>query len=337
MTHALLERPGDIAGQAIQAYENVTGVQTHGFLPAAIEDLEWGANMLMRSGIVPHLLDQPGRCLAVAYAAARFDMDLVAFAGQTYFTPVKGGGERMAYMSQLVTAIVYARAPLIGRFDVTYFGKGGQRYCVVKGLLRGEKKRKVKTSPIFSQITPKHSPTWFTDPDQQLAYYTQRAWARLWTPDVLLGVYDRDEFPDDASERETRLADPFRDEEEAEAAHEPSGGEDFQAAAKELRKGNGDQGQGQHPNAPEGGKRQQKPSAEKGEHAEPPDLADIRRWAEDRKAEVLDLPPPLAEGRWAEIVAEKSWGRLKAYDLAFAKQIGGEVSRHLKSKPEVGQ
>ena len=48
-------------------------------------------------------------------------------------------------------------------------------------------------SPEIGKIQPKNSPLWKTDPDQQLGYYTIRAWARRHRPDVLLGVYDREE------------------------------------------------------------------------------------------------------------------------------------------------
>lgn len=49
-------------------------------------------------------------------------------------------------------------------------------------------------SPPLGQITVKNSPLWKTDPDQQLAYYTGRSWARRYAPEMLLGIYDVDEL-----------------------------------------------------------------------------------------------------------------------------------------------
>ncbi len=49
-------------------------------------------------------------------------------------------------------------------------------------------------TPPLKLITPKRSPLWESDPRRQLSYYARRAWARLFTPGVLLGVYDVDEL-----------------------------------------------------------------------------------------------------------------------------------------------
>ena len=51
---------------------------------------------------------------------------------------------------------------------------------------------KVRTVKIKT-IKTRNSPLWTQDPEQQLAYYTKRAWARLYCPEVLLGVYAEDE------------------------------------------------------------------------------------------------------------------------------------------------
>jgi hypothetical protein len=45
-------------------------------------------------------------------------------------------------------------------------------------------------------IEAQNSPLWKNDPDQQLFYYSSRAFCRRHFPDVLLGVYSRDELED---------------------------------------------------------------------------------------------------------------------------------------------
>ena len=52
----------------------------------------------------------------------------------------------------------------------------------------------IYSSPRVGQITPKNSPLWKSDPDQQLCYYSIRAWARRHMPGVLLGIYAVEEL-----------------------------------------------------------------------------------------------------------------------------------------------
>jgi hypothetical protein len=52
-----------------------------------------------------------------------------------------------------------------------------------------------KFSPKLKDISPKRSPLWQTDPDQQLGYYARRSWARRHKPSILLGMHDVDELP----------------------------------------------------------------------------------------------------------------------------------------------
>jgi hypothetical protein len=60
--------------------------------------------------------------------------------------------------------------------------------------LKGDKQPFEYTTPPLRLITPKQSPLWASDPKRQLSYYARRAWARLFTPGVLLGVFDVDEL-----------------------------------------------------------------------------------------------------------------------------------------------
>ena len=59
--------------------------------------------------------------------------------------------------------------------------------------LRGETEPRV-LELLLSQATVRNSTLWASDPKQQLAYLATKRWARLYTPDVILGVYTPDEL-----------------------------------------------------------------------------------------------------------------------------------------------
>jgi hypothetical protein len=101
--------------------------------------------------------------------------------------------DRLAYESQLIHAVIEARAPLQHRLDCTYEGEGPTRACVVTGEFTSGDVRDYR-SPMLKDIKVKNSPLWVADPDQQLWYYASRAWARKWCPDVLMGIYSREEL-----------------------------------------------------------------------------------------------------------------------------------------------
>ncbi|HAU6479257.1 TPA: recombinase RecT, partial [Citrobacter freundii] len=55
-----------------------------------------------------------------------------------------------------------------------------------------------------SQAQVRNSTLWASDPRQQLAYLAVKRWARLYCPDVILGVYSADEV----EEREEKVINP---------------------------------------------------------------------------------------------------------------------------------
>jgi hypothetical protein len=101
--------------------------------------------------------------------------------------------DRIAYMSQLIHAVIEGRAPLQRRLDCLYDGEGPTRTCTIVGQFIGGEIREY-TTPKFKDIRVKNSPLWEDDPDQQLFYTASRSWARKWCPDVLLGVYTKEEL-----------------------------------------------------------------------------------------------------------------------------------------------
>jgi hypothetical protein len=140
-------------------------------------------------GVRKHLRDNAGACMAITLQAQRWSMDPFMVANKSYLV-----NDQIAYESQLIAAVVNTRAPIKGRLKVRYEGAGDKRKCFVRARFVDEDEDTEVESPEFGRITPKNSPLWKSDPDQQLAYYTQRLFARRHCPEVLLGVYAEDEL-----------------------------------------------------------------------------------------------------------------------------------------------
>lgn len=133
--------------------------------------------------------DNPGACAAVCMQAMRWGLDPYAVANKSYEV-----NDQLGYESQLIAAVINMRAPIVGRLKVRFDGTGDARTCTAYATFIGDTEPTEVTSPPFGRITPKNSPLWKTDPDQQLSYYTKRLWARRECPEVMLGVYDVEEL-----------------------------------------------------------------------------------------------------------------------------------------------
>jgi hypothetical protein len=153
--------------------------------------------------IPSHLRANPGACLAVVDIAVRFGFSPYAVANQTYVQ-----NERLCYMAQLVHAMIEASGRLQGRLRAEWTGEGDDRKCTVIGLIKGEKEPHKLTSERLGDLRPESvtkvkqgeektyvrgSPLWEKKPDIQLFYNTSRDWARVWLPEVLMGIYTPDE------------------------------------------------------------------------------------------------------------------------------------------------
>lgn len=159
------------------------------FLPSNMgEAMELAKLMAAGNFVPPHLRGRAGDCLAVVMQATRWAMDPFAVAMKTYFV-----NDRMAYESQLVNAVINSANVLDGRLHPTWAGSGNDLTCTVSGKLKGDPEVKVRKVEIKT-IKTRNSPLWMQDPEQQIAYFTMRAWVRLHAPEVLLGVYTKDEL-----------------------------------------------------------------------------------------------------------------------------------------------
>lgn len=160
------------------------------------EVMEFSKLMALAQGAVPkHLRQAPGACLAVCVQALGWRMDPFAVANKSYFV-----NDRLAFEAQLVHAVIEQRAPIKGRIKSAYDGEGNDRQVRLWCVSAEDGETIEYLSPKIGQIGTKNSPLWKADPDQQLHYYAVRAMCRRFFPDVLLGVYTKDEIEDHLAE-----------------------------------------------------------------------------------------------------------------------------------------
>lgn len=141
--------------------------------------------------VPPHCRNAVGVCLAITVQALEWRMSPFAVANKSYVV-----NDRVSYESQLIHAVIEQRAPITARLRHSFSGSGNSRKCKVWATPRGESEPMIYESPEFAAITPKNSPLWKTKPDLQLYYNTSRDWARMYFPDVIMGVYSQDEMQD---------------------------------------------------------------------------------------------------------------------------------------------
>lgn len=155
---------------------------------------DWGevitvAQYLSKAGpmIPAHLRDNPAMCMGVVMDASAWGLNPFRLA--TQHMVVNGVG---SYMSQAITAAINAKAPIRGRLVPEYSGTGDDLQCRLNPISEGGQELPYE-SPKIKEITTKNSPLWKQDVRQQLFYFSARAWARRYFPELLMGAYDIDE------------------------------------------------------------------------------------------------------------------------------------------------
>lgn len=167
--------------------------------------------------------NKPGDCLAVIMQSIQWNMNPFAVAQKTFFVSGKIG-----YEAQLVSAVITSLAPTKDRLHYEWFGKwekivgkfkdiesktkkdddgNFKKYRVPAWNIADEEGLGVKcwatmkgeTEPrvleiFMTQARTRNSTLWTDDPKQQIAYLVTKRWARLFCPDVILGVYTPDEL-----------------------------------------------------------------------------------------------------------------------------------------------
>ncbi|HEP1896383.1 TPA: recombinase RecT [Kluyvera cryocrescens] len=183
------------APNTISASNAVFNVQALGQLTAF-------ADLMAQSAVtVPkHLAGKPADCMAIVMQAMQWGMNPYAVAQKTHL--VNGV---LGYEAQLVNAVISSSSAIQGRFHYEYGGDwekiAGQKdgrdelglFIRVGAVLRGEAEITWGEPIYLADITTRNSPLWKTAPKQQIAYLAVKYWARLYCPEVILGVYSPDE------------------------------------------------------------------------------------------------------------------------------------------------
>jgi len=174
------------------------------FNPTSLEKLQAFAEQmaLSRVAIPSHLVGKPADCLAVALQAVQWNMNPYSVAQKT--SVVNGN---LCFEAQLVNAIVTSSHAVSSRFKYEYGGpwdkyRPGDRnanaekgLCVrVGAILTGDNERTWGEWLHLEFVKVRNSPLWQTATKQQIGYLAVKYWARLYTPDVILGVYTPDEM-----------------------------------------------------------------------------------------------------------------------------------------------
>lgn len=151
--------------------------------------MEFSKLMAVAGQAVPrHLRAAPGACLAISLQALNWRMDPFAVANKSYMV-----NDRIAYEAQLIHAVIEQRAPIKGRIKGRLEGQDQTRKWLLS-VVTNDGDLIEYEGPEIAKITTKNSPLWKADPDQQLWYYSVRAMCRRHFPDVILGVYEKEEI-----------------------------------------------------------------------------------------------------------------------------------------------
>ncbi len=179
----------------ISASNAVFNVQALGQLTAFAELMAQSAVTVPK-----HLAGKPADCMAIVMQAMQWGMNPYAVAQKTHL--VNGV---LGYEAQLVNAVISSSNAIVGRFHYEYGGdwekiagkKDGRDelglFVRVGAVLRGETDITWGENIYLADITTRNSPLWKTAPKQQIAYLAVKYWARLYCPEVILGVYSPDE------------------------------------------------------------------------------------------------------------------------------------------------
>lgn len=213
--------------------------------PDSMERLERLADLMAtgKATVPNHLKGSKGDCFAICLQSMQWGVNPFMAAQKTHI--ING---TLGYEAQLVAAVINSSGIVLDRFNFNWFGPwekivgkfkqveskskkdentGLPKKFIVpdwntadeQGLgvevwatLRGESQPR-KLTLLMTQARTRNSTLWTEDPKQQLAYLAQKRWARLYAPDVILGVYTPDELQG------------------------PGGGETFMGMAEEVQPG----------------------------------------------------------------------------------------------------
>ncbi|WP_178352708.1 recombinase RecT [Loktanella atrilutea] len=162
-------------------------------VPTDGRDLMDKANAMSTAGLMVKDIfrDNPGACAGLIMMCAPYRINPYQASWKCY--QVKADAP-LAFEAQLIMAMINTSAPIKGRLKYSFDGEGPTRRVTVSGVDRDSGEVLEYTSPMRKDIGVQNSPLWKNDPDQQLCYSGGRAWARRHYPEILMGVYDREEL-----------------------------------------------------------------------------------------------------------------------------------------------
>jgi hypothetical protein len=177
-----------------------------------LRDVVDEAKLLSSSGpmLPPWLQGNVGGCFGICMKAHEFGLWPLSLAEESYIVENRGE-KRVAYGSKFYHALIEKFAPTTSRLNVEYEGEGDGRRCRVFATFRGEREPRYwppkDSDPnqfTLGKLRPprnehgkvKGSPLWDTKPDLQLFYAMSRDWARVYIPDVVLGMVSKEEMED---------------------------------------------------------------------------------------------------------------------------------------------
>lgn len=199
----------ELAGRKELAVERAgeVALSAHGGVDyATLKDLHTLAGWLCKAGpmMPPWLQNNHGGMFGICMKAHELGISPLALANWSYVVENKGV-ERVAYESQFFHAIIERpNGPLKTRLNYKIIGEGDERRCEVWATLKGEDEPRRFLSDTLANLRPsknqygqtKGSPLWEKKPELQLFYNASRDFARVFCPDVIAGMYGKDEIED---------------------------------------------------------------------------------------------------------------------------------------------
>lgn len=187
---------------------------------ALMRNVDHLANLMAEGTVTTpqHLRGKKADCFAICLQAIQWGMSPFPVMQKTHL--VNGV---LGYEAQLVNAVIVNSGAIKGRFSYRKFGpwervlgkfavresnKDGKKstYRVPNWTPQDEEGCGVEVSAVLAsgktetielmltQARTRNSTLWADDPYQQLCYLAVKRWSRLYTPDVIMGVYTVDEL-----------------------------------------------------------------------------------------------------------------------------------------------
>ena len=168
--------------------------RTPPLLPADLNQAMKLAEWMARGKLVPaHLQGSVADCLSVIMQAVRWQCDPFAVAQCTSLISGK-----LMFEGKLTAAVINTSGKLKGRLHFDFTGEGDAREVICSGHIIGEPEPASVTVKLKDAKT--NNRMWTVQSDQQLCYHSARVWARRYMPEIMLGIYAAEEFPEPQAE-----------------------------------------------------------------------------------------------------------------------------------------